>query len=94
MGLCVRAWVPEIGHFLLVKMAVSGEGKVVESRGQVWCVERGGIVADGWRFQVPRTYGSGVVGVQSWAIERNGVGKKTGTGSRKWACISTTTLPA
>ena len=50
-----------------------GSGRSLETRGQVWRVQRARIMPDGSRFQVSTTYGSGVMGVESSAIETNGV---------------------
>ena len=66
---------PRYGTFKSVKNAkcVSRERKVVETRGQVWRVQGVRIMSDGSHFQVSTTYGSGVMGVESSAIETNGV---------------------
>ena len=55
----------------LVKTSVSPERKAVETRGQVLCVRGGQIMSDGVRFQVCRTYRSGVISENVRAIDFN-----------------------
>lgn len=45
------------------EMRVSREGKVVERRDHDWRVQRGRIMADGWRFGVGGRFGWGVIEV-------------------------------